>query len=171
MNPFKKRKNLPAVVVASLCAVAFFAAPALFAGDVNHTEAQVKVWIPDDWAQEADADSLIITDPNDEVMVAFLVVDSENITAALDAMEAELSKIVEEISSETEPKEIKLNGMPAVVLDGKGKVQGEAVDLGIVIILTPAKKALLVFAIAQSATVANHEKTIEKVLGGIRPLK
>ncbi|MEQ9366861.1 MAG: hypothetical protein RIF32_21655, partial [Leptospirales bacterium] len=110
-------------------------------------------------------------DPAEEVMVAFLVVDGDNVEAALEAMEAELADIVDDVVSEDEPSEVKINGMPAIVLDGKGTVEGKAVDLGIAVIMTPAKKALLVFAIAQSSTVSKHEQTISKILSGIKPLK
>ncbi len=158
-------------LLALICAFSLLAGTALSAEAVNHTEAQVTVWIPDNWDQEADEDSLIVGDPDEEVMVAFLVVDSDNVEAALDAMEAELSDIVEDVSSEEEPSEVNLNGMPAIVLDAKGTVEGEAVDLGIAVIMTPANKALLVFAIAQSSAVAKHEATIEKILGGIKPLQ
>lgn len=163
--------KLTRTLIAMLCALTFVAGTALSAEDVNHTEAQVKVWIPDGWEQEADEDSLIVGDPDEEVMVAFLVVDGDNVEAALDAMEAELSEIVDDVEADGEPEEVELNGMPTIVLDATGTVEGESVDLGIAVIMTPANKALLVFAIAQSSTVAKHEKTIEKILGGIKPMK
>ncbi|MCR9142144.1 MAG: hypothetical protein NXI24_07820 [bacterium] len=163
--------HLTRSLLALVCAVALLSVGPLAAEDVNHTEAQVKVWIPDGWEQEADDDSLIVGDPNEEVMVAFLVVEGDNVEAALDAMEAELSEIVDDVAPDGEASEIDLNGMPAVVMDAKGSVEGEPVDLGIAVIMTPANKALLVFAIAQSSAVEKHEKTIEKILGGIKPLK
>ena len=161
--------------LATLLAIAFtlLVAPAaapLSAEELNHNEARVKVWIPDGWTQEADEQSLIINDPAEEVMVVFLVVEGSKIETALDAMEQELASIVENVTSEGEPQEVELNGMPAIVLDGKGTVEGEAVDLGIAVLRTPADKALLVFAIAKSSAVAKHEKTIEKILSGIKPL-
>lgn len=143
----------------------------LLAESVNHTEAQVKVWIPDNWVQEADEDSLIVTDPEEEVMVAFMVVDGENIEAALEAMEMELGSLAENVQADGEPEEVELNGMPAIVLDAKGTIDGEAVDMGVAVIITPAEKALLVFAVAQSSKVDKHTPTIEKILGGIQPMK
>lgn len=156
-------------VVATFAAATVFGA-ALFAETLSHSTAGVHIWVPDDWSQDGDDNMLIAGDPNEEIIMVFGVLEADAIDAAIEEMDKELSQIVADAEPVGEPEEVKINGMDALVMDGKGTVEGTPVDMGIALIATPNQKILLVFGVVESSAAAKHEATVEKIMTGIKPM-
>jgi len=144
------------------------AGSAAFAEERVHEEAKVKLWIPDNWKAEDGDDMLVITDPKEECMMMFMMLDVGSLEKAVDQLAEELSKVVKDLEAEGEAEETKVNGLDVVQLSAKGTVEGKAVDLGIMVILTPTGKAMLVFGMAETAKFQKHSKTIAKVMKSIK---
>lgn len=156
-----------------------FAAFALFAAFATtshadkrtHAAAKVSIDVPDGWKIDAEEDNMTITDAADECAIFFIVLETDDLHKALDAIDSELSKVAKNIKWEDKPSELKLNGMDAIALDGKGKIDGTDADMGVMLINTPADKILLVLGAVESAKSSKHEADVEKILKSIKPEK
>ncbi len=162
-------KSRISYAVAAFAAASVFGA-ALFADTLSHSTAGVNIWVPDNWSQEGDDNMLIAGDPNEEIIMVFGILEASEIDAAIEEMDRELSQIVENAEPVGEPEEVKINGMDAIVMDGKGSVEGTPVEMGIALIATPNKKILLVFGVVEATAAEKHEATVEKIMMGIKPM-
>lgn len=126
-----------------------------------------KLWLPDGWKHEVADEGISATDPSEEVMMAFFVPDdADSLEEALKSLDRELSEYIKDLRP-GEPEETKINGMDAVVIDAKGKIEGTEVDLGIAVIVR-GEKVLLVFGAAESSKMKRHEATVEKIMRSIK---
>jgi hypothetical protein len=137
------------------------------AKEINFSSARVNFWVPNEWNLERDGESFVLVEPNEELMIIVVVLEADAVEDALSRLDDEIGQIVDDVTQSSAPREVDHNGMPSLVLDGTGSVDGEAVDLGIMIIETPANKALLAFAIAQSSEASNHADMIERIFNSI----
>jgi predicted Zn-dependent protease len=158
---------LSAVVALSLLA---FASPALADRHV-HKEAKVSIDVPAGWKVDGDEDHMTVTDPKEEVAFFFIILDAKDLDKATSEMEKEIGKAVKNVKWEGEPEETKLNGMDAILLDGSGKIDGQAVELGVAAIVTPAAKVLLVLGVIEASKSKKHEKAVVALLTSIKPVK
>lgn len=55
--------------------------------------------------------------------------------------------------------------------DAIAKVEGKPVDLGVVLVVTPAKKVLLVLGAVEKSKAKKHEKAITSLFASIKPAK
>ena len=163
----KRILSLLFVLVALTC----LAPAASFADTATHEDAGVSVWTPDDWKSDIDDATKIVTSPDEEVMIAFMVLEANELDAALELMEAELSKFIQNIEGEGEPEETEINGLKAIVAEGSGEVDGEEVELGLALIQTPKGKVLMVVGVGSEDGIEKHGAQIEKVLGSIKGAK
>jgi predicted Zn-dependent protease len=151
--------------VLAIAAICLFASTAL-AKDWNHP-AGFALWLPDGWKTETDEDVLSASDADEEVAMGFFVAaDADTVEEALKALDGELSKFIKDIEA-GEPEETKINGLDAVTIDGKGKVEGVEVDLGVAVI-AKNDKVLIVFGAVPSPLFKKHEATIGKIFTSIK---
>jgi hypothetical protein len=136
-----------------------------------HEAAHVSIDVPKDWKTEVDNDTMTITDPKEEVAFFLMILDAGDIQKALDAIDSEVSKSFKGVKWENEPKTHKLNGMDAIGLDGLATVDGKPVELGVLLVATPAKKVLMVLGAIEKDKTKQHEKTVEKFIASIKPAK
>lgn len=158
-----------ALPVIALCLLA--SSPAALAEPRTHSEAKVTIDVPTGWKVDAGEDHMTITDPKEEIALFLIVLEAKDLDKAIKAMEKEVGKAVKDVEWDGEPQELKLNGMDAIALDGKGKIEGTDADLGVLLVVTPAGKVLLVLGAVESARAKAHEKTLEKLLKSIKPVK
>jgi hypothetical protein len=158
-------------IVVFLVAVGLLAAlpGAALARNFTYKQAGAKLWFPDSWDIADEGGVVLIADPKEEVGLVLFTLDAKDLEKALGKLESELAKYVDGMKATGDPEEAKLNGMPAVMIDGTGKVDGKKVELSIVVIKTPNKKALVILGIAQSAKLKKHERTLAKILGSVKP--
>lgn len=158
----------PATITALLLAILVL--PAL-ATEMTHP-AGFSITFPDDWKTKAEDETLEASDKDEECNLVFYVpADAKTLDQELEELDKELEKFVKEIKIEGEPTKVKHNGMDAVFVDAKGKVEGHEVDLGIGIFEKSDGKMLVVFGIVPTALASKHEKALEGVLKSVKPKK
>lgn len=148
-------------------ALLFAAGPAL-AKDIQHTPAGVRFTVPDNWDTEDMGPTVHTVAPDEGAYILFLGFPSSEIDQRVN----ELTKVLEEVKITDfeggEPSEGTLNGMAIVTVDGKGRFEGKAVELGVVFVVPPGgDKALIVFGITDGS---GNDKAIEKILMSLKPL-
>jgi hypothetical protein len=159
-----------ATLFAAFALLAVLSAPA-FAEKRTHSAAQVSIDVPAGYKVEADEDSMTISDPAGELGVFFVVLDADALDEALKAVDKEVGKLAKGVKWDDKPSEMKLNGMDAVGLDGKGTIDGTAAELGVLLVNTPADKILLVLGAVESDKASKHEAAVSSMLKSIKPAK
>jgi hypothetical protein len=156
---------VPAVILA----ICIISSPAL-ADRLTHKVARVSIEVPKGCKSAGDK-VLTIGDPDDEVAVSFVVVDSGSIGRAAKAAGRQLAKTIKKLAIGKGEK-ITLNGMPGVKIEGTGRMEHKRVDLMILVLDTPAEdRDLMVIAIGESAKIGKHKRALRHVFDNIKPLK
>ena len=136
-----------------------------------HNAGRVKLWIPPGWAvDDSAADALVLTAPDQSVSLAFTVLDAKDLGTALLNVGAAALIGYDNLQLVGSPVNGQINGMEALLQDGKATYNGRAVDLSVGVIDTPSDKYLLVVGEAETAYFAQHESEIRKVIEGIKPI-
>lgn len=131
------------------------------------------VWIPEEWRQEADESLLQVTSPDDAVTVFYLMIDAENLEAAVEKLEIELSRIIKRVDIVREIEEVRVNGIPGVLTGGTGFVPGRIRDVKVrwlVGLLQYRDRALMVVGFAAEAVFDEHEGALVEMLTSIKNL-
>lgn len=154
----------------TLALVALMASPAL--ARVHKDErGKVSVEIPDAWTVTIEGNQLTASPKDESIVLIFEVFDGKTVEKVLEGLERELAKTVKDLKPDGEPEELKVNGLKGVSMDAKGKVDGKPVELGLAVLETPNKKALLVFGMGESAQLKKHEAAVSRILQSIKPIK
>lgn len=153
-----------------LIAVALVAAGALSAKKYPHADSGVVVDIPGNWKVSGDDHSLHAETKDGLASLSFIVMGSDSVEAAMNALDAELGKIVQNLTHGA-GEDITINGMQAHSVDGKGTVEGHPVEVGVMLVKTPTGKILLVFGIISEEGAKKHHKALVRILTGIKPLQ
>ncbi len=156
-------------VLFAAIAVALLAAGQAWAKVHTHVEAKISVDVPKSWKVDLEEDVMVIHDQKQEIAFLLVVLDAKDLDDATKELDEEVGKTVKNLKWDGDAQETKLNGMDAVSVDGKGNVEGTSVDVGVLIVSTPAKKFLLVLGLVQSDKLKAHEKEVERFLKSIRP--
>ena len=136
-----------------------------------HAAGRVKLWVPPGWAVDDSAnDALVMTAPDQSVSLAFTVLDGNDLGTALLNVGAAALIGYDNLELVGSPVQGQINGMEALLQDGRGTYKGRGVELAVGVIDTPSEKYLLVVGEAESAYFPNHEATIRKVMEGIKPM-
>jgi len=145
------------------------------AGDNPYPPGAVTVWTPDDWTTKAAGDEkgamLVSVNADQSAGVFVTVTDAKDVKKAQKLLKKLLKPVL------TKPKlgkakVIELNGMKGVVIDGKAKTKdaGKKVGIRVILVETPAKKALLFVGLADEEKFAANKDTLVKIIDGIKPL-
>jgi predicted Zn-dependent protease len=134
-----------------------------------HGEAKVSITIPDKWKVEVEEDTLSAKAPDETVFLAFMVLAAHDMDEALKALDQELSKVVKDVTA-GDAKEVTIHGMKGAVVEGKGKVEGQKVDLGVLILKTKAGKVLLGVGVGATGMYEKHEKEVDQIFDSITAL-
>jgi len=141
-----------------------------FAEYYPNQHAGVSVYLPDHWLVSMVDDYQIQASTQDQsVGIIMRVFEGNDVEAAIQALEAEVMPMVSDFSS-TGYYDDNVNGMPAVVGEAQGIIDGYDADLGLMVILTPTNRALLVFALGEREAVAYYRGDIDAILANIAPL-
>ena len=162
-------RTLRLLTPAVLGLLAFSVTP-LTSEELPHTGAQVVIWVPDNWSQQGNEDSLMIMDPDQEVFVTFAHMGDYDLTRALELLEEELAGFIEEARSDDQGRRGQLNGMDVFQMSGSGKIKGSEVRLWIRILETPNRHAFLAVGVVPVSRIERHGETVRRILDAIRPL-
>ena len=153
-----------------MAAMVVFSMIGLQAKTYPNNPAGVKVTIPDSWQVSGDAMSLHAQTKDGSVGLSFVVMDSGSLDAAMDALDAELNKIITDFEVDEEAEQITINGMSAVSIDGHGIIEGEEAHVGLMLIQSPTGKIVMVLGAVAAASLSKHEPAIIKIFQSIKPL-
>jgi predicted Zn-dependent protease len=147
------------------------AAPSARADVRVHEAAKVSLDVPAGFKVDAEDNVMTLTGPDDDIAFFLMVLDASDLKKAMDALDSEVSKSFQGVTWEDEPKTTKLNGMDAFTLDGAAKADGKAVELGVLLVATPAKKILMVLGAVEKAKSKKYDRTVERFIASIKPAK
>jgi hypothetical protein len=135
------------------------------------SKAKVSIWFPDTWSMEKQAEMLVISDPAEEVGLMFITVPARKLDDVLNELDKQIAQFATDVTLVGKPERTQLNGMNAVLVDGKGKAEGKSVGLSVVVVERPGRQALVVLGAIESSKLKKHEKTLLKVIQSLRPMK
>lgn len=154
-------------IVACLGLAGLPAGPAL-AEERTFAPAGIKLWMPDGWEAESEEDELILRDPADEASVRLVVLEIDKIDQALDELDKELTKVVDNLILVSKPKPGKVNGLKTSTLSGRAKLDGVAVKLEIMLLEAPTGKVVLIYALAEAGKYKKHLRKLDKLLQSVK---
>jgi len=135
-----------------------------------HEAAGVSLYFPDHWLVEVSDDSMLAaTTPDETVGVVVRVFEVADLEAALGALESELMSVVADFQPSGYYEDT-LNGMPMVAGEGTGVIEGYPAEVALLVVLTPADKALMVFGAGQQEFVAQYQADLDTIFANISPL-
>lgn len=149
--------------------VVLIAASAISAKKYPHADSGVVVDIPGSWEVTGDDHSLNAGTKDGHAHLSFIVMPAESVEAAMNALDAELAKVVQNLTHGA-GEDVTVNGMQGHTVDGKGTVEGQPVEVGVMILKTPKDKILVVFGIISEAGAKKHHNALVRILTGIKPL-
>lgn len=152
-----------------LISMSLIFAGSLAAKKYPHNDSGVSVDIPGNWTVTGDDHSLNAQTKDGEAGLYFIVMPADSTQAALNALDAELNKVVQNLTH-GEGEDITINGLEGRSIEGKGTVEGAPVEVGVLIVKTPSGKMLLVFGIISETGAKKHSKALTRILKSIKPL-
>ena len=149
-------------------AMALVTASAL-ADTINKPDAKVTVDVPTGWTATQKGAQLSLADPKGDIAVNFVTVPAGAVKDAGTAAGRELGKIIDQIAVK-EQKNVTVNGMPASVVAGDGRLKGVDIDWMVMFIDTPSKDSdLMIITVAEDAKLAAHKPEVKFVFDHIKP--
>lgn len=142
-------------------------APA-FAGTFKFDKAQVELTSPEGWKSGEENGVVSMNSPDDSIEVIFLVLPGENREAASEALDAEIEKVVGEVTWPESGKEGEINGMSVEHWEGSAK-EG-ALEVTATYIDTPAEETLVVYYAASPEAGEKFAKDLEALVNAIKPI-
>jgi hypothetical protein len=134
-----------------------------------HGTAHITIELPSGWTSKKEGDSLTVSDPQGEVVVAFMVIPVGAVKEAANALGENLGKNVKDLKL-GEGEEIDINGMRGKFIEGDGSIDGTSVDILVALIDTPSnEKDLMILAIAEDATLARHKAEVRFLFKHVKP--
>jgi predicted Zn-dependent protease len=131
-----------------------------------HQEAGIRFEVPKTWTAEAEGEQMTISTPDDSLAIVFLVSDAGSLDAALQALEDELGKLIQDAEITVEPTETTINGLKSVAANGTGQVEGKNVTWSVDVIA--AKKPVIVLSIIQPEAASRHNADLKEFISSIR---
>ena len=136
-----------------------------------HKVAQISVDVPTGWKTQApDENTMVIIDSKEELKFRMMILDEGDVQASLKKANEKIQKAFQDVKCPADLKPIKLNGMDAATQDCTASLGGTTVDLGLLLVRTPAKKILMVLAVGEHARVEARKAEITAFLLSIKPL-
>jgi predicted Zn-dependent protease len=155
-----------------LALVAAFLIPATsMAKTYPHAEAKVEVTIPDNWKVEGEDDTLSAVSADETLGLVFTVLAAKDVDAALEGLDKELSSFIKDLTPKKEGQPVTINGMKGMTIDAEGKIEGVAMDVGLMILEAPSGKVILVFGFAAKGTMNKHERAVQGIFQSLKPTR
>ncbi len=127
----------------------------------------VDVAIPGSWEGETLGDELLVGDPGGEAMMTFRSFGGLKVDDAFDEIRHAIGGVLQHVQLSPSEQRI-LGGMPAMMSDGIALLGEDAVDVGVVLARTPAKRWLMVLGIAQSDQPESRRRKMHGILKSLR---
>ena len=151
--------------------IAFLMTAGAQAKTYPHEGAQVQIDIPDGWKVDSKKDEMEAHSKDDKLALFFAVFPATKVDKAMGEIEKEIKSHVTDLKENDDLKKIEHEGMVGAAMTATGKVEGEAVTIGVVMFETKAKKVVFMMAFAKSSDWEKKGRIAEKVFKTLRPLK
>jgi predicted Zn-dependent protease len=135
-----------------------------------HSEAGVKVNIPDDWSVSGDENHLHAVSPSQTIIFDFEVFDGADANNVKIEAKKFIATELSDVSYSSSFKPATLNGMPATMSEGDGYVNGEKFHFGAYVIKTPKNKSVLLLVFAADATYNSYAKQINGIFSSFKKI-
>jgi predicted Zn-dependent protease len=137
-------------------------------GGTHRHPAGVLVRVPAGWRISRTPDTMSLTSPDEAVLMMLVVVEAGELNVALRAMDQTLANYLTDAEIRN-THETSLNGMRAIVADGHGAMDGERVEVGIALALSPIGKVLIVLGFARQSAAPETQGEVQNIIRSIRP--
>ena len=151
-------------------ALACFAPGICLAEVLTHEGAKIEINLPDKWTQAPDGNMMVVTAPDGDMSIMFMVLEQsekDKVLEAIDkALEAKVGEIKWENDGNSKPEEI--NGMKGEIWNGtakEGKFQVECISLD-----TPSDKNLGIYWFDTPESEKKYQKEIDLIVKGLKPM-
>ena len=114
---------------------------------------------------------VMVLDPHEEILLAFWAVEAKKLSGAMKRLEKEVEDLVQKPKLKGKAAKTKLNGLTAMTVDGTGEVEGQTVELRLVILKTPTDQFLAVVVFAETEHFQAHEGAVEAIFESVKPVK
>ena len=114
------------------------------------------------------SDTMSLLSPSQAVLMMFFVVEADELEVALRAMDKTIAGYIDDAEIENR-RQTEINGMNAIVADGAGKMDGERVEVGIALALTPIGKVLIVLGLARASAPPERQQEVQRIIRSIAP--
>ncbi len=143
-------------------------APTTTDRQLTHPAAPVTVRVPESWRDEVEEAAITLISPDDEVILIMLAIDAEDLEESLKTLNAELGVIVKKAEID-EIEEAEVNGMAAMVADGRGSLNAQPVELGLVLLRAPNGRILMVVGVALADASEGNKEDAAAILTSFEP--
>jgi hypothetical protein len=123
--------------------------------------------------QSPDGKVTVLKDPNNEIAFFIQLADTNDPQKAMAPLDELMKKVVKNVKPVGQPEKTKFNGMDAVKITATGELveMPKNVKIAILLLKTPADKAVGVVALVDSAKEATWAPTFGKVINSFKPTK
>ncbi|MEZ4453789.1 MAG: hypothetical protein R3B09_30315 [Nannocystaceae bacterium] len=128
--------------------------------------ATVSLLVPERWKHELEDDVLSLIGPEARVILTVMTVDAAGLDASLSVLDRELRRVVRGVALR-ELRDLQVDEMPALVGEGEGRLDGERVDLCVLLVRVPGRKVVILFGVALPDT---EDADTQAILGSLRRL-
>ena len=91
-----------------ICFIAILFLPGmrlLYAAELVDEQAKISIWYPDNWRMQNDDDSVIVSDPDGDVVFFYKILDTDDLKKAVAEMHKELGDLVDNPRTADDPIE------------------------------------------------------------------
>jgi len=136
--------------------------------ELAHPAAPITVRVPEGWRDEIEEGVITLISPNDEVIMLMLAIDAADLEESLKTLNVELGRIVKRAEID-DIEETEVHGMAAMVADGRGSLNAQSVDLGLLLLRAPNGRIMMVVGVALADADESNKEDAAAILMSFRP--
>ena len=123
--------------------------------------------IPENWEILEEDASIEVSSPNSDIMISFQSFPEAELEAVLAGLDQMMAETILDLKPVSEPSMIDINGLPVMMSDASGLMDGLPVQIAI--FLVPSDDmVLLILGIARSNAKEEDIKGLETVIGQLK---
>jgi hypothetical protein len=130
----------------------------------------LEVWIPADWKQELDKDTLTVSSPDGVVQIIYSEMPSKDLKAVTGSLNEIVGGILENVEVTDPVKNITVNTLKGAISAGTGNSGDVAMDWMASVVMFK-NSALVILGFAGTDLYEEQQPLIDKMLTSIRPSK
>jgi hypothetical protein len=162
-------KSMRGRVAGWLAALSLAAVTAASAAIVELPEPEVQMDVPSWWQRVPAERGWLLATPDELLVVMVWTPQETDWQQVVGTIDRELGKVIKDLRVDTKPQAGNLNGLTAIGLSGRGKVQGTRIEWSV--LLLEARRPLILLSFGERGKWRKHEQAFTGFLESIRPLE